>query len=120
MLASIGYSTDIANNGSEAIQKLYSNTYRVILMDGHMPVMDGIAATLEIRRLECLGELNHQSPVPIVALTANACTEARDEFIAAGMNDYLTKPLTIDRLQAALLKFAPVNSDCTAASASGD
>lgn len=107
MLSSVGYTTQIANHGEEAIQKLREGKYRLVLMDGHMPVMDGIESALEIRRLERTGELKSEIPVPIVALTANASADAREEFIMAGMNDFLTKPLTLARLKVILDKFAP-------------
>ena len=113
MLKTLGYTTAIANNGQEAIDTLHTTQFRMVFMDGHMPVMDGIEATLEIRRLECLNEWPDRQPLPIVALTANASSDAKEELLASGMNDFLTKPLTLDRLESVLNKFAPLATQAT-------
>jgi PAS domain S-box-containing protein len=82
-----GYLVDIVENGVEAVQAIRDGAYDVILMDVHMPVMDGLVATTEIRRLP-----NQKSGIPIIALTANAMVGDREKYIAAGMDDYASKP----------------------------
>ncbi|HET9054106.1 MAG TPA: ATP-binding protein, partial [Cyclobacteriaceae bacterium] len=86
-------STDIAENGLVAIEKLKSNAYDVILMDVQMPVMDGYEATKAIRLMP-----HPAGATPIVALTANATKIDVEKCLAAGMNDYLSKPFTPEDL----------------------
>ncbi len=88
---------DIANNGKEAIEKYQNNKYDLILMDVNMPVMNGIEATKEIRKID--------ENIPIIALTASALEGDREKFIKAGMNDYLSKPLDIEKLKVILEKY---------------
>ena len=88
MLSKLGYEVDIAGNGLEAISALGMAPYDLIFMDMQMPEMDGITATIEIRKLEKAGR---KQPV-IVAMTANAMQEDRERCLAAGMDDYLAKP----------------------------
>ena len=85
---------DIANNGKEAMDKFGSIKYDVILMDIQMPIMDGITATKKIREIEA----NSNSHVPIIAITANALSGDKEICLAAGMNDYISKPFQIDLL----------------------
>ena len=91
-----GYSVTVANNGKEALDAHARGAFDLILMDCHMPEMDGFEATMEIRRRE-------QSPigkrVPIVALTANAMATDREECLAAGMDDHLSKPFSMQTMQ---------------------
>jgi PAS domain S-box-containing protein len=94
MLSMLGYRVDIARNGLEAVQCAVSKPYAAILMDCQMPRMDGYAATAELRRQEVEGRR-----VPIIAMTAGALAEDRDRCLAAGMDDYLTKPIDLDRLR---------------------
>ncbi len=82
-----GLKVDTAVNGAEAVELVKKTDYALILMDMQMPVMDGIEATLIIRRL------NGRAATPIVAMTANAFREDRDRCFAAGMNDFIVKPL---------------------------
>jgi hypothetical protein len=89
MLTSGGHSVDIAENGVEAVEAVKKGGYDVVLMDIHMPEMDGVAATKAIRALED-AEL---ASIPIVALTANAMAGSRDTYLAAGMNEYISKPI---------------------------
>ena len=98
LLSDAGFIVDIAENGQIAVEKVLTMSYDIILMDMQMPVMDGVAATTEIRRLGF-------ADLPIVAMTANAMQVDRDLCSAAGMNDYLSKPIDCDSLFAALLKW---------------
>ncbi len=88
LLAKIGYAADIASGGKEALSSLQSRSYDAILMDCMMPEMDGYETTARIRRLSDQG-----STTPIIALTANALEGDRDRCIAAGMDDYIAKPV---------------------------
>jgi PAS domain S-box-containing protein len=101
MLSMLGYRVDIARNGLEAVQCAISKPYAAILMDCQMPRMDGYAATAELRRQEVEG---HR--IPIIAMTAGALAEDRDRCLAAGMDDYLTKPIDIDRLRETVERWA--------------
>ncbi len=86
-------------NGEEALQKLRKGQFDVVLMDCHMPIMDGYAASQAIRDGEA-GEQNKN--IPIIALTANAMLEDKEKCYAAGMNDFITKPVKIDVLKTVL------------------
>lgn len=98
LLRAAGYEVALAGNGLEALAALRVGGFDLVLMDCQMPIMDGFTASGRIRELEQRGELPHcaRGPIPIVALTANAFAGDRDRCIAAGMNDYATKP--IDRV----------------------
>ena len=89
---------DLANNGKEAIElaKKNKNKYDLILMDINMPIISGIDATKEIRKF---------SKIPIIALTASALDGDKERFIKAGMNDYLSKPLDIQKLKKVIEKY---------------
>jgi two-component system sensor histidine kinase/response regulator len=87
----------VADNGVEGVKAFREGRFDIVLMDLQMPLMDGIAATREIRLLEGDG-----SQTPIVALTANAMTGQLERCLAAGMNGFLSKPLEISRLQEML------------------
>ena len=89
-LKKLGYRADLATNGVEAIRLLTEHSYNLVLMDCQMPVMDGFEATENIRS----GRSKVQNPeVPIIAMTANAMQGDRERCIAAGMNDYIAKPV---------------------------
>ena len=96
MLEKLGHTVRVANNGVEAVAAFTEEAFDVILMDGQMPEMDGMEATLEIRRLEREGSgitgeaLGH---VPIIAVTANAMKGDRERFIGSGMDEYIAKPI---------------------------
>ena len=90
MLEKSGYSVTAAKNGQEALQRLAEEDFDLILMDVQMPVMDGVEATKAIRGASNLGA---KSSVPIVAMTAYAMTGDKEIFLAAGMDDYISKPV---------------------------
>jgi CheY-like chemotaxis protein len=95
-LKSLKCETDLAVNGEEAVKAFRQKDYDLIFMDIQMPVMDGLEATRKIRAIE--KELSESSgyakgKIPIVAVTANAMQGDREKCIAAGMDDYITKPL---------------------------
>ena len=97
LLAKFGYRADVAGNGVEALAAVERQHYDVVLMDVQMPVMDGCEATRRLRQ--------RWPEVPrVVALTANAMDGDREECLAAGMNDYIGKPISPEELAAALLR----------------
>ncbi len=101
MLTSFGYIVDIAGNGEEAVGMFRRGlTYDLVLMDIHMPVMDGLAASREINRL-----LGPDAP-PIIALTANVFSEQRASYAASGMVDTVGKPIDLDDLIGAIARAA--------------
>jgi PAS domain S-box-containing protein len=102
MLEKLGCLVDVATNGRLAVEMTACFQYETIFMDCGMPVMDGYAATGEIRLRQ-----KTDSRVPIVALTAHAVGNAREECLAAGMDDYLAKPVKSGDLERALAKWCP-------------
>jgi len=98
LLARIGYRADFANNGFEALRSVQRQGYDVVFMDMHMPEMDGLEATRRIRALDL-----HGARPWIVALTANAMEEDRKICLAAGMDDFVSKPIQGGDLRRALL-----------------
>ncbi|MCK6550226.1 ATP-binding protein, partial [Myxococcota bacterium] len=102
MLARLGYASDVAANGEEAIAALQRESYALVLMDCHMPVLDGFEAT---RRVRC-GDAKVLDPaVPIVALTASALASDRDACFEAGMTDYVSKPIRLSDLEAVVTRW---------------
>jgi PAS domain S-box-containing protein len=97
LLERLGCSVDVATNGAEAVEMSADSDYAAIFMDCQMPVLDGYEATARIRDREGGGER-----VPIMAMTANTMEGDRERCIAAGMDDYLPKPLRVDQLEQAL------------------
>ncbi|CAI7763002.1 unnamed protein product, partial [Closterium sp. NIES-53] len=102
MLAQLGVTIDIANNGVEAVSLFQKNKYNLILMDCQMPEMDGWAASRRIRELEAQ---QAQPSVTIVALTANALKGDREQCLAAGMTDYMSKPVSKAALERVLRQY---------------
>ena len=102
LLQKYGIEVDTADGGQEGIDKAAANEYDIIFMDHMMPEVDGLDATRAIRGMG--GRHGHDI---IVALTANAVSEARESFIQAGMNDFLSKPIIISHLQEILLRYLP-------------
>jgi CheY-like chemotaxis protein len=100
LLEKLDYRVDVVADGRAAVAAWQSGAYNLILMDCQMPVVDGYEATREIRRLEA--GTRH---IPIVALTAHAMTGDEELCRAAGMDDYLTKPIDRDKLEACLERF---------------
>jgi signal transduction histidine kinase/DNA-binding response OmpR family regulator len=96
ILEQMGYRADVASNGIEAIESIQRQVYDVILMDVQMPEMDGLDATREIRQLEDATQPH------IIAMTANAMEGDREACLAAGMDDYISKPIRVDELMRAL------------------
>ena len=97
ILQQMGYRADLASNGLEAIESVQRQIYDVVLMDVQMPEMDGLDAAREI----CARWKPHERP-RIIAMTANAMQGDRDLCLSSGMDDYLTKPIRVERLVEAL------------------
>ena len=98
LLESLGHQAHFSANGQEAVQAARERHFDVVLMDLHMPVLDGVGATRAIRALPDPAV----STVPIVALTADAFAETRERCLVAGMNDFLTKPVSPQKLATSL------------------
>jgi len=129
ILMGAGLEVTLANNGREGVNLVEKNKYDAVLMDIQMPVMDGYAATREIRERELRGQMTEdrdrmtedrgqrakyrdqepeasgQEPVPIIAMTAHAMTGDREKCLAAGMDDHIAKPIDPEDLFATLLKW---------------
>lgn len=105
MLAELGVECDMAENGKLALEAFGRRDYPLILMDCQMPELDGYEASRAIRR-----RTDHKADVPIVAVTAHAVVGEREKALAAGMTDYVTKPVTISRLSKAMARYLPTES----------
>jgi len=103
ILKKMGLRADAVANGQEAIQSLEDRPYDLVLMDCQMPEMDGFEATRTIRKSRSVID----AAVPIIALTASVLTADREECLAAGMNDFLTKPINPQALAETLEKWLP-------------
>ena len=99
LLDKLGHTPVFVVNGVEAVQAVRESAYDIVLMDLHMPVLDGIGASIEIRALPA-----PRSRVPIVTLTADAFADTRERCIAAGMDDFLTKPVNLRELADVLAR----------------
>jgi len=95
LLEQEGHTVTTASNGAEGLERLQEEEFELVLMDLHMPVMDGIEATRAIRRLP----EQHKRGIPIIALTANIMQEERNRCLDAGMDNFIAKPFTPEKLQ---------------------
>jgi PAS domain S-box-containing protein len=102
LLERLGCRVDTADDGRQALDAIAETSYAAVLMDCQMPEMDGYAATEELRRAEAGGE-----HVPVIAMTADAMAGAAERCIAAGMDDYVTKPIRRERLVEVLREWIP-------------
>ncbi|MCZ6770936.1 MAG: response regulator, partial [Proteobacteria bacterium] len=89
MLRGAGHTVDVAGNGIEAVEAINTRPYDLVLMDIQMPEMDGVTAAKAIRALDDAA----RASIPIIALTANAIKGDREKYLAAGMDDYISKPV---------------------------
>ena len=101
LLTKAGHRVDIVSNGIEAIEAVQTLVYDIVLMDVQMPEMDGLTATKEIRKMS-----SPRGDIPIVALTANAMVGHREQYLVAGMNEYVAKPIDRDALFGAIRRVA--------------
>jgi CheY-like chemotaxis protein len=114
MLNSLGHTVDVADNGQEALEKVQSRAYDLIFMDMQMPRMNGLEATAAMRAMG--GVL---ATVPIVAMTANFAADNRNECLAAGMDDFVAKPVNATELDEAIRRVVARRQERTAAGAKG-
>jgi two-component system sensor histidine kinase/response regulator len=101
ILQGAGVTVDIANNGLEAVRSVRAKRYDAVLMDVQMPVMDGLQATEAIRAIEQFKAL------PIIAMTASVLRGDREGCLKAGMNDYVSKPINVDKMLSTLARWLP-------------
>jgi len=104
----MGYGIDIAANGIEVLEAIQKQSYDFIFMDVQMPEMDGLEATRQIRALEQSEQTelsNLAKSIQIIAITANAMQEDREKCLAAGMNDFISKPFKVEQIQTAIEKW---------------
>jgi signal transduction histidine kinase len=106
MLTLLGYRSNAVTSGAAALVAVDHDPYAMVLMDCQMPVMDGFTTTRNLR-----ARADDASRIPIVAITATATTEDQDRCLDAGMDDYLPKPIIMERLAAILQRWAPVLTD---------
>jgi CheY-like chemotaxis protein/HPt (histidine-containing phosphotransfer) domain-containing protein len=101
----LGCAADVANNGAEALSMVALKKYDIVLMDCQMPILDGYEATQELRRLEATNAAGKMEPARktvVIAMTANALKGDREKCLAAGMDDYISKPISIEKLKSVL------------------
>jgi two-component system, sensor histidine kinase and response regulator len=98
MLSKMGYRITLATNGLEALAQWRQSDFDLILMDAQMPEMNGLQATIQIRQEEAIG-----AHVPIVAMTASAMSEDRDRCLAAGMDDFISKPVSYKGIEQMIM-----------------
>ena len=102
-LSKMNIRAEVVNDGSEAVNVVQDKTFDLILMDCQMPVMDGYEATGAIRASEASSDVRNL----IIAMTANAMDGDESKCLAAGMDDYLSKPVKLDKLRAVIEKWLP-------------
>jgi CheY-like chemotaxis protein len=107
MLEQFGCSVEVAGNGFEAFEATGRTRYDLVLMDCRMPEMDGFEATRRIRARETASTTTRTPRLPIVALTAHVLESDRQSCLAAGMDDYLSKPFTRLQLERMLTRWLP-------------
>ena len=105
VLGKLGYAVDVVDNGALAVAAVARGNYALVLMDCQMPEMDGFAATAAIRRAEA-----KSSHLPIIAMTANAMQGDREQCLAAGMDDYIAKPIDVAQLASLLAEWLPTDA----------
>jgi signal transduction histidine kinase/DNA-binding response OmpR family regulator len=105
LLTKLGYRAEVAQNGIAALEALHRGSYPIVFMDSQMPVMDGFAATAEIRRTE-----GDSRRTIVVAVTAHAMKGERERCLAAGMDDYLSKPVSLDLLKEVIERWMPAHA----------
>jgi two-component system sensor histidine kinase/response regulator len=103
-LGQLGYGSDVAANGREALDALRRRSYALVLMDGQMPVMDGLEATRRIRAAQETGQPGFPPELPVIGMTASDLPQDRAECLAAGMDDFLTKPVHPELLRTTLAR----------------
>ncbi len=106
-LEEIGFNVDVCSSGLEALKSFTQNKYSIIFMDCHMPEMDGYKTCLEMRSLES----KTKTRTPIVAVTASVLAGEKEKCLAAGMDDYLTKPVQIESLYAVCSRWLTISDE---------
>jgi CheY-like chemotaxis protein len=106
MLQAIGCQVHVVNNGLQALKAFAKDDYDLILMDCHLPEMDGFQTTIQIRQRECTQP--KQARVPIIALTDGVQNETLEHCLNAGMDSYLNQPFSMQQLQTVLEKWMPM------------
>lgn len=99
LLEDFGFSVEVASDGEQALEKMKTQFYDVVLMDVQMPGIDGLEATRQFRQYE---ESNRETPVPIIGMTAHAMDGYKEKCLKVGMNDYIAKPFNADELKGKL------------------
>ncbi|MBK1722135.1 ATP-binding protein [Thiocystis violacea] len=117
MLERMGCEVDLAEDGRKAVEAFQRQRYDLVLVDGEMPLMDGIQATQCMRRME---QERGLAKTPIVAVTAHALSEDRDRYLAAGLDDYLSKPYSFAELASVLSRWLPPPGPETARTSEGE
>jgi CheY-like chemotaxis protein len=101
LVAALGLTSEVVPNGEAAVEALLTGRFLLVLMDCQMPGLDGYEATRRLRQLPQTKEL------PVVAMTANAMKGDRELCLAAGMTDYVSKPIRLERLREVLSRYLP-------------